>query len=200
MAGLSLRAVKQYANHGGGHIDAAYLGHAFDGIGKPHQFPIMMNLYSAKHRFYPNMDKTLMYATGGSGGMTTIDTELYRWKLTGAEEVYARIIEDVEPSNTTKGLNGTTFKIKVDIDYWREPDVLVFTDNEYKAQILGMGQPDGMGTIYTCKLIGDNPAKVLPQAMLDAGMEVSKNWTMIQSEYASKGGTQQYGGYLKMAA
>jgi hypothetical protein len=34
MAGLQLRAIKQYSNHGGGAIDAAYLAHAFDGIGK----------------------------------------------------------------------------------------------------------------------------------------------------------------------
>ena len=198
MAGLSLRAIKQFGNHGTGHIDAAYLGHAFDGIGRPHYFPVMMNLFSAKHRFYPNMDKTLMYATGGKGGITTIDTEKYRWRLVGAEETYGRIIEDIEPLNTTKGLNGTTFKIKADIDYWREPDVLVFSDNEFKAEIIGAGIPDGMGTIYTVRLMGDNPSKVLPNTLLEPGMELSKNWTFLQTEYASKGGTQQFGGYFEL--
>lgn len=48
-------------------------------------------------------------------------------------------------------------------------------------------------------MMGDNPNTILPNSMLEVGMEVSKAFTFLQSEYASKGGTQQYGGYLNVA-
>lgn len=69
---------------------------------------------------------------GTNGGME-IESEIVRWRLQGAEYRCARVVEVIETSNTTPGLNNGTFRIKLDLDYYHYPDVLVSEDNDYQT-------------------------------------------------------------------
>src|SRR5574343_789244 len=185
--------VKKYDQHGGNFVDSQYLANAFDNTGKPYQFKTMMKLFSAKQRFFASMNKVISAQLGSqTSGKLEIDTEIYRWDLMNAQEKYARVIENIESSNTAAGINYTTFRIKLDVPYYREPDVLMGEDNEYALEIVGEGQPDGAGTIYTVRLQGDNATQFFPQYLMESGRQFAKVWTSVQSEYNTVYGTQQY--------
>lgn len=198
MAPLKLAGIKHYPDHGGNFVDSTYLGHAFDNVGKPYQFQTMIKLFSAKNRFFSSMQKLVMQQTGRSNPKLEIDSEIYRWKLANAQEKFARSLENLESGNITPGINGTTFQVKLDVGYYREPDVLMPEDNEYLLEIIGEGRPDGIGTVYTVRIQGDSPVVFMPNSLMNAGKEFSKVTTSIQSELNSKYGTQQYSGYFML--
>ena len=183
--------IKHYEGFGGNFVDSDYLGAAYE-TGAPHVFEgTLMKIYSSRSRFFTG-GKALIGMTGAkSFGTKEIDTDIYRWKLQGAEERSARVIENVEASNTTPGLNGTTFRIKLDIDYYHHPDVLFSEDNEYPLAIVEGPIADGTGFIYVVRIQSDNPTLYLNPAMLEAGREFNKVWTTIPSEYNQWFGTQQ---------
>jgi len=183
--------IKHYEGFGGNFIDSQYLGASYE-TGKPHVFEnTLMKIYSSKNRFFTG--KLLLGMTGAkSYGTEEIDTEIYRWRLQGAEERYARSLEHIDASNTTPGLNGTTFKIKLDLDYYANPDVLMPEDNDFPLEIVDGPVQDGEGYIYTVRLQGDDPTTFLPTYLLDEGREFNKVWTSVPSEYNERFGTQQY--------
>lgn len=182
--------VRKYDGFGGNFLDSQYLGASYD-TGKPYVFEqTLMKVYSSRSRFFTS--KPLLGMTGAKGiGTKEIDYEIYRWKLQGAEEKFAVSLENLEASNTTPGLNNTTFKLKLDLDYYHHPDVLFGMDNEYPLAIQEGPIPDGTGSIYLVKIQGDNPAVFFPPALLEPGKEFNKVWTSIPSEYNQWFGTQQ---------
>ncbi len=193
-AGSSL-IIKHYDGWGGNFIDSQYLGAAYDGVGKPHVFQdTLMRVFSARDRFITQGGKLLLGMTGAKGGVGTveIDTEIYRWYQQGADYRCARVVENPDPTNTVLGINHTPFRVKLDLDYFAEPDVLLAENNNYALEIIGDGVQEGNGTVYTLMLQGDDPSQYLPSYLLEKGREFSKGWTTIQSEYNEKYGTQQY--------
>lgn len=184
--------IKKYDSFGGKFIDSEYLGAAFE-TGKPAMLEnVLTKIYSSRNRFFTG-EKNILGMTGAkTGGTTEIDTEIYRWRLQGAEEKSARSVENLEASNTTPGINNTTFRIKLDLDYYSYPEVLMAEDNAYIFQIVEGPISDGTGYIYTCRLQTDDPTKFIPTAMLDAGREFDKVWTSVPSEFNQWGGGQQY--------
>ncbi len=184
--------IKHYDGFGGNFIDSQYLGASYD-TGKPHMFEdTLMRIYSAQSRFFTG--KPFMGMTGGKGksNIKEIDTEIFRWRLQGAEDKSARVVELLDDSNTTPGLNNTTFRAKLDLGYFSEPDVLFSEDNEYPLAVQGEGIPDGTGFIYTFKIQGDDPSAFLDPANLQPGKQFNKVWTSVASEANDKFGTQQY--------
>jgi hypothetical protein len=183
--------IKQYDGFGGNFIDSQYLGAAYE-TGKPYVFEnSMMKVFSSRSNFFTS--KALLGMTGAKPMATKeIDNEIYRWKLQGAEQKWARVIENVEASNTAPGLNNTTFRIKLDLDYYHKPDVLFSEDNEVPLAIVDGPIQDGTGYIYTVQIQSDNPQMFLNPIYLEEGREFSKVWTSVQSEYNQVFGTQQY--------
>jgi len=183
--------IKQYDGFGGNFADSDYLGAAYES-GKPHVFEgTLMKIYSSQSRFFTG--KPLLGMTGAkSTGTMEVPTELYRWSLQGAEEKSARIVENLESSNTTPGINNQTFRIKLDLDYYHYPDVLFSEDNEYPLQIVEGPITDGQGSIYTVRIQTDNPQVFLDPKYLAPGREFNKVWTTVPSEYNQWFGTQQY--------
>lgn len=192
MVGVSRMIIKKYGAHGGSFIDSQYLGHAFDQVGKPYMFNTMLKLFSAQSRFFTS--KLVLGATGGKAfGKQEINTEIYRWNLQGSEEKFCRSIENLESANTAVGLNNTTFRFKLDVDYFHRPDVLMPEDNAYMIEIVDGPFADATGAVYVGRLQGDSPAQFMPNTLFDAGREFSKVTTAVQSEYNQVFGTQQYG-------
>lgn len=183
--------IKHYDGFGGNFVDSQYLGKAYE-TGKPHVFEnTLMKIYSSRSRFFTG--KALLGMTGGKGyGVKEIDTEVYRWKLQGAEYKCARSMENVESGNPTPGINNTPFKIKVDLDYYSNPDVLLPEDNDFPLEIVDGPVQDGSGYVYTVRIQGDDPSVFMPSYLLETGREFDKVWTTVSSEYNERFGTQQY--------
>jgi len=183
--------IKKKEGFGGSFVDSQYLANSYE-TGAPHVFQnTLMKIYASKSRFFTG--KPMMGMTGAKkGGIKEIDTEIYRWTLQGAEYKCARIMEDIESGNTALGLNGTTFRIKLDLDYYHYPDVLMPEDSRFPIQVKEGPIPDGSGYIYVMQLQGDDPDAYLPSYLVEPGKEFSKVWTSVQSEYNQDFGTQQY--------
>lgn len=183
--------IKRYdAVNGGNFLDSDYLAAGLE-TGKPTYLEgMMMQTYSSQSRFM-NL-KPLLNLTGvSSNGGREIESDRVRWYLHGAEQRDARVIELVETSNTTPGINGTTFRIKLDLDYFHFPDVLTGTDNDLPCQVIE-SIPDGTGTVYVMKIQTDNPNLFVDPAHLAAGMLWSKVSTAVPAEYNQWFGTQAY--------
>lgn len=191
MSATSSLIIKRYDSFGGNFIDSQYLGAAYQ-TGKPHMFEgMLMRIFSSTSRFFKG--KLITSLTGGkSGGTKEIDQWIYRWRLQGAEHKSARVVENLEASNATPGINNTTFRIKLDLDYFAHPDVLMGEDNEYPMQIMEGPIPDGTGNIYILRLQTDRPDAYVPQDILEVNREFNKVWTSTQQEFNEFYGTQQY--------
>jgi len=182
--------IKQLPGFGGDFIDSKYLGNSYE-TGKPYVFEnSLMQTFSSTSEVF---DGKLLLNTlsNTSNGTIEIDSEIYRWSLQGAEQKSIRILENLESSNTTPGLNLTPFRVKTDLGYVNYPDVVMLEDNEYTAQVLE-SIPDGTGFILTLKLQTDNPAKFVNPTLLEPGREISRVWASTPSEYNQDFGTQQY--------
>ncbi len=184
--------IKRLDGFGGPYVDSQYLGNAYE-TGKPHMLEnTLTKIFSSESRFLTG-GKNLLGMTGAkSYGTMEIDTEVYRWRLQGAEEKSMRSLENLEAGNTTPGINGSLIRLKGDLDFYTHPEVLLPEDNAYPMQIVDGPIPDGTGFIYTLKLQGDNPSLYLPPSLLDAGREFSKGWTSTPSEANRFFGNQQY--------
>lgn len=183
--------IKQYDSFGGNFIDSDYIAAAYE-TGKPTYLEgMLMKTYSSQSRFF-NVKPFLSMMGAKSNGGKTIPNEIVRWRLQGAEIKSARVVENIESSLTTPGMNLSTFRIKLDLDYYHYPDILVAEDNEYQLQIVEGPIPDGTGFIYTVKLMTDNPMVFMPAEFMAAGRQFSKVSTAVPMEYNQWFGTQQY--------
>lgn len=189
--------IERLPSFGGTFVDSQYLGHSYE-TGNPHVFEnTITKIFSSQNMLYTG--KLITNMTGAkAGGTKEIDIEIYRWTLQGAEEKSARVVENLEASNTTPGLGLTPFRLKLDLNYYAMPDVLFGEDNEYPLAILDGPIPDGTGYIYTVKLQGDNPAVFVPTTMLEPGKEFNKVWTSTPSEYNGVFGGTQYPNSFKL--
>ena len=183
--------IKRLEGFGGSFVDSQHLGHAYE-TGKPQLLENMVTtVFSSKSSLYN--PKLLVAMTGGkSRGVKEIDTEIYRWTLQGAQERTAIVVENLESANLTPGLNHSLIKIKVDVDFFHAPDVLLGADNEYPLAIVDGPIADGIGYVYTLRIQGDNPDAYAPPSMFEQGKEFSKVWTSVASEYNGVFGGQQY--------
>lgn len=183
--------IKNYNGFGGNFVDSQYLAAAYE-TGKPHIFEnMLMRIFSSNSLF--TKGKLITELTGGKqGGTTEIDTEVYRWRLQGAEEKSARSVENLEPSNTAPGIGNTSFRIKLDLNYYSAPEVLFSEDNDVPLAIVEGPIADGTGFIYVVKIQNESPTAFLDPKYLESGREFNKVWTSVQSEYNGIGGGQQY--------
>lgn len=183
--------IKQYDSFGGNFVDSDYIAAAYE-TGKPSYLEgMLMKTYSSQSRFF-NVKPFLSLTGAKSNGGKVIDTEIVRWRLQGAEYKCARVIENVEPSLTTPGMNNSTFRIKLDLDYYHYPDILIAEDNEYQLQVVEGPIADGTGFIYVVKLMTDNPMVFMPAQFMEAGREFSKVSSAVPIEYNQWFSTQQY--------
>lgn len=181
--------IKQYEGFGGNFVDSQYLGASYDSS-KPYVMEnTLMKIYTSSSRFFTS--KPLLSMTGAkSFGTKEITSEVYRWRMQGAEIRYGRQLENVE-SSTAPGLNGTTFKLKLDIPYYQHPDVLFSEDNTKPLQIIDGPVADGVGYVYTVRIQSDNPSTYLDPKYLETGRRFNKVWTSVPSEMNQWYGTQQ---------
>lgn len=187
--------IRKYEGFGGSFVDSDHLATTYD-AGRPYIFDqIMMKVFTAQNRF---ANKPLLGMTLAANNYKMIDNERYRWKLEGAEEKSLRVVENVESGNATPGINGDTFKIKLDEGWCKAPDVLMGEDNEYPLRIVGEPVYDDDGYIYTVVLQTNDTSKSFPASALEPNKEFYKVWTSTSSEFNEEFGTMQFGANFEL--
>src|SRR5690554_2697392 len=129
----------------------------------------------------------------GSGRVEelAVDARDVKWKLTGDGHFHARIVENLNENIQFVGIGGSTFEIKVDVDWWKAGDVItpVLGKEKINVQIVEGGISDGTSTIYRCQFIDMDSDAYLDQAFL----EVNRKWIKL---FASSGeATSQRGSF-----
>ena len=87
----------------------------------------------------------------------------------------AILVEDVQPTNLTKGLGQREFKIKLDIGTYVEGDTLIFTDQKrFNMRVMRSGVKDGSSTVYTVKLMTNDKNLFVDPSLFVPGTKVCK--------------------------
>jgi len=122
----------------------------------------------------------LLDLTKGKGKTVKIKTSDWQWKLYGIPVRPAFVLEDYEPTNVTKGIHLTKFKIKLDCGFYVIGDVIVPDGPKiFQCRVQEDPIPDGNGFIYTLQLATDEKTLFLPQKFVQPGIK----WRKLFSTY-----------------
>lgn len=158
---------------------------------KPYAFEgTMKQLFSAYNIYASNPLSSLMFGMGAEKTITSLDWE---WQLRGASEKPLVVVENVEPAEKPLGKGRTTFRIKLDQNWFVPGDVLTPLNGpkKYQVRIMEEVQRHGTGWVYTVRLKDDDFNATLPNIFVEPGQE----WGKLFSEYeeaAEQSGSTQY--------
>jgi len=118
-----------------------------------------------------------LYQLSSFGGKNVIMVDNargeYKWQTPVSQDL-PYIIEDIEPSNTTKGLDGQTFKLKLNRREFGHGDI--FTYDKYNgAEFYVTAEdilPTGDGYIYTVRLVNNDNFRFLDNKYLENGTKL----------------------------
>jgi hypothetical protein len=85
------------------------------------------------------------------------------------------IIEDIESENLTKGIDGTTFKIKLSRREFGHGDIITYDKYNGVEMYIVPDQdilPLGDGFVYTVQLVNNDSSKFLENKFLASGTKV----------------------------
>lgn len=112
-----------------------------------------------------------LYQLSSFGGKNVIMVDNargeYKWQTPVSQDL-AYILEDIEPTNTTKGIDGTTFKIKINKREFGHGDIITY--DKYNGVEMYITADDilpmGDGFIYTVQLVNNDNYKFLDNKYL----------------------------------
>jgi hypothetical protein len=112
-----------------------------------------------------------LYQLSSFGGKNVINVDNargeYKWQTPVSQDL-PYILEDIEPANTTKGIDGTTFKIKVSRREFGHGDIISY--DKYSGAEMYVTEEDilpvGDGYIYTVTLVNNDNYKFLDNKYL----------------------------------
>ena len=131
-----------------------------------------------------------LYQFSSFGGKNIISVDNargeYKWQVPVAQDL-PYIVEDIESANAAKGVDGTTFKIKLNKRSFGHGDIITY--DKYNglemyvtaADIL----PTGDGFIYTVQLVNNDNAKYLDNKYLASGTKVFRKGS-ARGEYGER--------------
>ena len=112
-----------------------------------------------------------LYQMSSFGGKNVIMVDNargeYKWQTPVSQEL-AYIIEDVDPANVTKGIDGTTFQIKINKREFGHGDIITY-DKFNGAELYITADdilPLGDGFLYTVQLVNNDNNATLDNAFL----------------------------------
>jgi len=112
-----------------------------------------------------------LYQLSSFGGKNIIEVDNargeYKWQTPVSQDL-AYIIEDIEPQNETKGIDGTTFKIKVNRREFGHGDIITYDKYNGCEMYITVDDilPIGDGFIYTVQLVNNDNYKFLENKYL----------------------------------
>ncbi len=116
-----------------------------------------------------------LYQMSSFGGKNIIEVDNIRgeWKWqTPISQDLPYIIEDIEPTNTRKGIDGTTFKIKINKREFGHGDIITYDKYNGVEMIVSTEEdilPLGDGFVYTMALVNNDSYKFLDNKYLKPG-------------------------------
>jgi hypothetical protein len=131
-----------------------------------------------------------LYQMSSFGGKNVIMVDNakgeYKWQLPIAQDL-PYIIEDIEPANTQKGLDGTTFKIKINKREFGHGDIITYDKYNGTEMYITVDDilPASDGFIYTVQLVNNDSYKFLDNKYLACQTKVFRKGS-ARGEYGER--------------
>jgi hypothetical protein len=110
----------------------------------------------------------------------------YKWQTPVSQEL-PYIIEDIEPENANKGIDGTTFKIKINRREFGHGDIITYDKYNGCEMYITVDDilPIGDGFIYTVQLVNNDNYKFLDNKYLTNGTKIFRKGS-ARGEYGER--------------
>lgn len=131
-----------------------------------------------------------LYQMSSFGGKNVISVDNargeYKWQIPVTQDL-PYITEDVESANATKGIDGQSFKIKVNKRSFGHGDIITYDKYNGVEMYITADDiiPAGDGFIYTVQLVNNDNAKYLDNKYLKVGTKVFRKGS-ARGEYGEK--------------
>ena len=131
-----------------------------------------------------------LYQMSSFGGKNVIMVDNargeYKWQIPVAQDL-PYIVEDIESANTTKGVDGQTFKIKLNKRTFGHGDIITYDKYNGVEMYITADDviPTGDSFIYTVQLVNNDNAKFLDNKYLKVGTKVFRKGS-ARGEYGER--------------
>lgn len=131
-----------------------------------------------------------LYQLSSFGGKNVIMVDNargeYKWETPVVQDL-PYIIEDIEPLNLTKGVDGTTFKLKLNKREFGHGDIITYDKYNGVEMYITVDDilPMGDGFIYTVQLVNNDNYKFLENKYLASGTKVFRKGS-ARGEYGER--------------
>ena len=131
-----------------------------------------------------------LYQMSSFGGKNVISVDNargeYKWQVPVAQDL-PYIVEDIESANATKGIDGQSFKIKVNKRSFGHGDIITYDKYNGVEMYITADDiiPAGDGFIYTVQLVNNDNAKFLDNKYLKVGTKVFRKGS-ARGEYGER--------------
>jgi hypothetical protein len=132
-----------------------------------------------------------LYQMSSFGGKNVIMVDNargeYKWQTPVVQDL-PYIIEDIESANETKGIDGTTFKIKISRREFGHGDIITYDKYNGVEMYIVPDQdivPLGDGFVYTVQLVNNDSTKFLDNKYLASGTKVFRKGS-ARGEYGER--------------
>ena len=131
-----------------------------------------------------------LYQMSSFGGKNVISVDNargeYKWQIPVAQDL-PYIVEDIESANATKGIDGSTFKIKINKRYFGHGDIITYDKYNGVEMYITVDDiiPSGDGWIYTVQLVNNDNTKYLDNKYLKIGTKVFRKGS-ARGEYGER--------------
>ena len=131
-----------------------------------------------------------LYQMSSFGGKNVIMVDNnrgeYKWQIPVAQDL-PYIVEDIEPGNSTKGVDGTNFQIKLNKRAFGHGDIITY--DKYNGLEMYITADDvvpvGDGFIYTVQLVNNDNAAYLNNQYLTIGTKIFRKGS-ARGEYGER--------------
>ena len=131
-----------------------------------------------------------LYQMSSFGGKNVIMVDNnrgeYKWQIPVAQDL-PYFVEDIDPANTTKGVDGQTFQVKINKRAFGHGDIITY--DKYNGVELYITADDvipaGDGFIYTVQLVNNDNTKYLDNKYLKVGTKVFRKGS-ARGEYGER--------------
>jgi hypothetical protein len=131
-----------------------------------------------------------LYQMSSFGGKNVISVDNargeYKWQVPVAQDL-PYIVEDIESANATKGIDGQSFKIKINKRSFGHGDIVTYDKYNGVEMYITADDiiPAGDGFIYTVQLVNNDNAKYLDNKYLKVGTKVFRKGS-ARGEYGER--------------
>jgi hypothetical protein len=131
-----------------------------------------------------------LYQMSSFGGKNVISVDNargeYKWQIPVAQDL-PYIVEDIESANATKGVDGQSFKIKINKRAFGHGDIISYDKYNGAEMYITADDiiPGGDGFIYTVQLVNNDSLKFLDNKYLKVGTKVFRKGS-ARGEYGER--------------